>query len=208
VNQKSLYLNKNKNAELTHAWSIEINEQLARLPTIDISSTLQMSNDELMKKRKEELQHIADIRSHYQTKLQQVNTLYIELSSLMMQLQKREQEVKKKERLLNIQHHSSTGNNNGKKRTINSIIEARKKSLQLIKAASFNLNDPISVFSQTSTKKPKSNHTLSTNQPSVNSQNNLNIPAISTNSPGINNPDSSSIKTVQRRKKRSRTSSE
>ena len=66
-----------------------------------------MTNDELMKKRQEELQHIADIRSHYQTKLQQVNTLYIELKSLMMQLEQREQELKKKERLLNIQHHSS-----------------------------------------------------------------------------------------------------
>jgi serine/threonine protein kinase len=187
-----LFEQEQEYAELTHVWSIEINEQLARLPTIDISATLQMSNDELMKKRKEELQHIADIRSHYETKLQQVNTLYIELSSLMMQLQKREQEVKKKERLLNIQHHSSTGNNHGKKRTINSILEARKKSLQLIKAASFNLNDPISIFSQTSTKKPQSNHPLSTNQPPVSTQ----TTAISTNS-----PDSLSIKTVQRRKK-------
>ncbi len=151
-----LFEQEQEYAELTRVWSIEIHEQLARLPTIDISSTLQMSNDELMKKRKEELQHIADIRSHYQTKLQQVNTLYIELSSLMMQLQKREQEVKKKERILNIQHHSSSGNNNGKKRTINSISEARKKSLQLIKAASFNLNDPIKMLSQTSTKKGQS----------------------------------------------------
>ena len=148
--------------ELTRVWSAEITEQLARLPTIDISATLQMSNDELMKKRKEELQHIADIRSHYQTKLQQVNTLYIELSSLMMQLQKREQEIKKKERLLSIHQHSSTGNSNGKKRSTNPILEARKKSLQLIKAASFNLNDPSMIFSQKSTKKTSStkpNHT-------------------------------------------------
>jgi len=149
-----LFEQEQEYVELTRVWSIEINEQLARLSTIDISSTLRMSNDELMKKRKEELQHIADIRSHYQTKLQQVNTLYIELSSLMMQLQKREQEIKKKERILNIQHHSSTGNNNnGKKRTISSMLEARKKSLQLIKAASFSLNDPIAMISQASTKK-------------------------------------------------------
>jgi hypothetical protein len=151
-----LFEQEQEYVELTRAWSIEIHEQLARLPTIDISSTLHMSNDELMKKRKEELLHIADIRSHYQTKLQQVNTLYIELSSLMMQLQKREQEIKKKERILNIQHYSSSGNNNGKKRTIDSILEARKKSLQLIKAASFSLNDPMMMLSQTSTKKGKS----------------------------------------------------
>ena len=151
-----LFEQEQEYSELTRVWSAEITEQLARLPTIDISATLKMSNDELMKKRKEELQHIADIRSHYQTKLQQVNTLYIELSSLMMQLQKREQEIKKKERLLNIGQHSSTGNSNGKKRSTNTILEARKKSLQLIKAASFNLNDPSMIFSQTSAKKTPS----------------------------------------------------
>ncbi len=33
------------------------------------------------------------------------------------------------------------------------MLEARKKSLQLIKAASFSLNDPIAMISQASTKK-------------------------------------------------------
>ncbi|CAF2333350.1 unnamed protein product [Rotaria sp. Silwood2] len=206
----ALFEQEQEYAELTHAWSIEINEQLARLPTIDISATLKMTNDELMKKRKEELQHIADIRSHYQTKLQQVNTLYIELSSLMMQLQKREQEIKKKERLLNIQHHSSSGNSNGKKRSINSLSEARKKSLQLIKAASFTLNDPIIKLSQTSTKQGQSiklNNGSSNNQPSISSYNNISIHSNNTLTSSSllpttnNNQDSSSIKTVQRRKK-------
>ena len=50
----NLFEQEQEYAELTRVWSIEINEQLARLPTIDISSTLQMTNDELMKKRKEE----------------------------------------------------------------------------------------------------------------------------------------------------------
>ncbi|CAF0726237.1 unnamed protein product [Rotaria sordida] len=205
-----LFEHEQEYTELTRVWSIEINEQLARLPTIDISSTLKMTNDELMKKRKEELQHIADIRSHYQTKLQQVNTLYIELSSLMMQLQKREQEIKKKERLLNIQHHSSSGKNNGKKRSNNSISEARKKSLQLIKAASFALNDPIMKLSQISTKQghsTKSNNGSLNNQPSISSYNNIsihsnNIPTSLSLLPTTNtNQDPPSIKTIQRRKK-------
>ncbi|CAF0756592.1 unnamed protein product [Adineta ricciae] len=190
--------------ELTRAWATEINEQLARLPTIDISATLQMSNDELMKKRKEELQHLADMRAHYQTKVQQVNTLYVELSSLMMQLQKREQEVKKKERALNIQSHSSTGTTTNKKRTLNSILEARKKSVQSIKAASFNLNDPITMLSQVSSKKSysfKSNTGLSNSQPPVGSHHNTTSASPSTTLTVGNNQDSSSIKTVQRRKK-------
>lgn len=151
----TLFEQEQEYAELTRAWSIEINEQLARLPSIDFSSTLEMSNDDLIKKRKEELQHIADIRAHYQAKLQQVNTIYIELSSMMMQLQKREQEIKKKERFLDIHHQQSSSSNktSGKKRTMQAISDARRKSLQLIKAASLHLNDPMMISSQLSAKR-------------------------------------------------------
>ena len=55
-----LFEQEQEYAELTRVWSAEINEQFARLPSIDISSTLRLSNEELMKKRKEELQHIAE----------------------------------------------------------------------------------------------------------------------------------------------------
>ena len=154
--QIALFEQEQEYAELTRAWSIEIDEQLARLPSIDIPSTLEMSNDDLIKKRKEELQHIADIRAHYQAKLQQVNTIYIELSSMMMQLQKREQEIKKKERSLDIQQQqqsSSSNNISGKKRTMQAISDARRKSLQLIKAASLHINDPMMISSQLSAKR-------------------------------------------------------
>ena len=151
----TLFEQEQEYAELTRAWSIEINEQLARLPSIDFASTLEMSNDDLIKKRKEELQHIADIRAHYQAKLQQVNTIYIELSSMMMQLQKREQEIKKKERSLDIQQQQSSSSNktSGKKRTMQAISDARRKSLQLIKAASLHINDPMMISSQLSAKR-------------------------------------------------------
>lgn len=152
--QINLFEQEQEYVELTRAWSVEITEQLARLPTIDISATLQMSNDELMKKRKEELLHIADIRAHYQTKVQEVNSLYLELSSLMMQLQKREQEIKKQERILKIPHHSSSsGNTNGKKRTIKTMAEAREKSIQFIKGASLHFHDPMAMLSPASKEK-------------------------------------------------------
>lgn len=146
-NEIILFEQEQEYAELTQVWSIEINEQLSKLPTIDISSTLQMTNDELIKKRQEELQHIVDIRTHYDKRIQQVNTLYVELKSLMMQLEQREHVIKEKERTLNIK---------GKKRTTNPISEARKKSLEIIKAATYNLNDPIHLLSQ---KKRHSNKT-------------------------------------------------
>jgi hypothetical protein len=142
-----LFEQEQEYVELTRIWPTEINEHLAKYPPIDISSTLQMTNDELMKKRQEELQHIADIRAHYQKRVQQVSTLYIELRSLKMQLEQREHEIKKKERILNIHHHSSSTNNKEKKRSLNPIAEARRLSLKVIKAATSNLNDPKHLLS-------------------------------------------------------------
>ena len=136
----NLFEQEQEYAELTRIWSNEINEHLAKIPTIDISSTLRLTNDELMIKRQEELQHIIDIRTHYEKRAQQVDTLYIELKSLMMQLEQRERVIKEKERSLNI--------NGNKTRTINPISEARKKSLEMIKRATSNLNDPIHLLSQ------------------------------------------------------------
>jgi hypothetical protein len=178
-NEIILFEQEQEYAELTRIWSVEINEHLSKFPTIDISSTVQMTNDELMKKRQEELQHIADIRTHCEKRAQQVNALYIELKSLMMQLEQRENVVKEKERLLNIK---------GKKRTINPISEARKKSLEIIKAATYNLNDPIHLLSQ------KKRHTNKLN-PSTN-----NAPVLSP-STVTDNQDLSNIKNNQRRKK-------
>ncbi|CAF4321720.1 unnamed protein product, partial [Adineta steineri] len=157
-----LFEEEQKYAELTRVWSIEINEHLSQFPSIDISSTLRMTNDELMKKRQEELQHIIDIRTHYQKRVQQVDTLYMDLKSLMMQVEKRERIIKEKERTLNI---------NVKKRTTNPISEARKKSLELIKIATSNLNDPIHLLSCN-----KKRHVNKINNGSSNSSDNTSNP--------------------------------
>ncbi|UJR13381.1 hypothetical protein I4U23_000397 [Adineta vaga] len=150
-----LFEREQEYAELTRVWSIEINEHLSKFPTIDISSTLQMSHDELLKKRQEELQHIVDIRTHYQKRIQQVDTLYIEMKSMMMQLEQRERVIKEKERLLKI---------HGKKQTINPISEARKKSLELIKIATSNLNDPMHFLLNKKRYEKKSIHGSLNNQ--------------------------------------------
>ncbi|CAF1261796.1 unnamed protein product [Adineta steineri] len=176
-----LFEEEQKYAELTRVWSIEINEHLSQFPSIDISSTLRMTNDELMKKRQEELQHIIDIRTHYQKRVQQVDTLYMDLKSLMMQVEKRERIIKEKERTLNI---------NVKKRTTNPISEARKKSLELIKIATSNLNDPIHLLSYN-----KKRHVNKINNGSSNSSDNTPNPI-----PII---PSSITKNNQRRKKNS-----
>ena len=133
-----LFEQEQEYAELTRIWSAEINEHLAKLHTIDISSILQLTNEELIEKRQEELQNIADIRLLYEKRLEQVNSIYIQLKSFMMQLEQREQVIQDKEFLLNIKE---------KKRSSNPIQQARKKSIEIIKAATSNLNDPKHLLS-------------------------------------------------------------
>lgn len=49
--------------------------------------------EELIKKRKDELKHAQDIREHYERKLERANDLYMELSAVLLQLEHREKEL-------------------------------------------------------------------------------------------------------------------
>lgn len=46
--------------------------------------------EDLIKKRKNELKHAQDIREHYERKLERANNLYMELTSVLLQLEQRE----------------------------------------------------------------------------------------------------------------------
>ncbi|CAF5038451.1 unnamed protein product [Rotaria sp. Silwood1] len=179
-----LFEQEQEYAELTRLCSNEINENLLKFSTIDISSILQLTNDELIEKRQEELQYINDLRQRYELRTQQINRLYIELKTLMIQLEQREQIIKEKENLLNI---------NEKKRTINAITQARKKSLEIIKVATRNLNDPINLLSQKRRYLKKDNKQSSNIQLSANLHN--------TSNQLTNKQDLTNIKNLSRRKK-------
>jgi serine/threonine protein kinase len=58
--------------------------------------------DDLVTKRKEELSHATEIRELYEKKLQTANNLYIELNTVLLQLDERERELVKREKALNI----------------------------------------------------------------------------------------------------------
>lgn len=53
---------------------------------------LQVEED-LIKKRKEELKHAQDIRKHYEKKLERANTLYMEIATFLRQVEQREQDL-------------------------------------------------------------------------------------------------------------------
>uniref|UniRef100_H0XAT1 Mitogen-activated protein kinase kinase kinase 13 n=1 Tax=Otolemur garnettii TaxID=30611 RepID=H0XAT1_OTOGA len=50
-------------------------------------------DEELIRRRREELRHALDIREHYERKLERANNLYMELSAIMLQLEMREKEL-------------------------------------------------------------------------------------------------------------------
>ncbi|XP_069790110.1 mitogen-activated protein kinase kinase kinase 13 [Narcine bancroftii] len=54
-------------------------------------------DEELIRRRREELRHALDIREHYERKLERANNLYMELSAIMLQLELREKELIKRE---------------------------------------------------------------------------------------------------------------
>ncbi|KAH7982780.1 hypothetical protein HPB52_007095 [Rhipicephalus sanguineus] len=48
---------------------------------------------ELIRRRREELRHAQDIRLHYERKLERTNNLYMEFTACMLQLEQREREI-------------------------------------------------------------------------------------------------------------------
>ncbi|XP_066543765.1 mitogen-activated protein kinase kinase kinase 13 [Amia ocellicauda] len=54
-------------------------------------------DEELIRRRRDELRHALDIREHYERKLERANNLYMELSAIMLQLEVREKELIKRE---------------------------------------------------------------------------------------------------------------
>uniref|UniRef100_A0A8C3AQA1 Mitogen-activated protein kinase kinase kinase n=1 Tax=Cyclopterus lumpus TaxID=8103 RepID=A0A8C3AQA1_CYCLU len=54
-------------------------------------------DEELIRRRRDELRHALDIREHYERKLERANNLYMELSAIMLQLEVREKELMRRE---------------------------------------------------------------------------------------------------------------
>ncbi|KAJ8350039.1 hypothetical protein SKAU_G00251690 [Synaphobranchus kaupii] len=57
-------------------------------------------DEELIRRRRDELRHALDIREHYERKLERANNLYMELSAIMLQLEVREKELMKREQVV------------------------------------------------------------------------------------------------------------
>ena len=83
-------------------WKKEVMEHNERMQGEDPKIPM-AEHSILLRKRKEELKHAEDIKKLYETKLQKVNDLYVELSRWKLQLEEMEKSLARRERQLNLQ---------------------------------------------------------------------------------------------------------
>ncbi|XP_061893553.1 mitogen-activated protein kinase kinase kinase 12-like isoform X2 [Entelurus aequoreus] len=104
-------------------------------------------DEELIKRRREELRHALDIREHYERKLERANNLYMELNAIMLQLEIKEKELLKREQSLDkkypgcFKHHNSrqSASSNSmeklmKKRNVPQKLPSHSKRPDLLKS--------------------------------------------------------------------------
>lgn len=103
-------------------WRGEIKEEFEKMKnksSSDMQNLHQLHHldEELIRRRKEELRHARDIRVHYERKLERANSLYQELNECMQHLEARERELFRRERQLK--------DANSKKRLLKPELKAR-----------------------------------------------------------------------------------
>ncbi|XP_077459701.1 mitogen-activated protein kinase kinase kinase 12-like isoform X2 [Stigmatopora argus] len=92
-------------------WRDEVRHHFEKIKSE--GTCLHRLDEELIKRRREELRHALDIREHYERKLERANNLYMELNAIMLQLELKEKELLKREQSLDkkypgcFKHHGS-----------------------------------------------------------------------------------------------------
>uniref|UniRef100_A0A8D3D7L6 Mitogen-activated protein kinase kinase kinase n=1 Tax=Scophthalmus maximus TaxID=52904 RepID=A0A8D3D7L6_SCOMX len=76
-------------------WRDEVRDHFEKIKSE--GTCLHRLDEELIKRRREELRHALDIREHYERKLERANNLYMELNAIMLQLEIKEKELHKYE---------------------------------------------------------------------------------------------------------------
>uniref|UniRef100_A0A3P9NP37 Mitogen-activated protein kinase kinase kinase 12 n=1 Tax=Poecilia reticulata TaxID=8081 RepID=A0A3P9NP37_POERE len=126
-------------------WRDEVRHNFEKIKSE--GTCLHRLDEELIKRRREELRHALDIREHYERKLERANNLYMELNAIMLQLEIKEKELLKREQSLDkkypscFKHHSSrqSASSNSmeklmKKRNVPQKLPSHSKRPDLLKS--------------------------------------------------------------------------
>uniref|UniRef100_I3JC72 Mitogen-activated protein kinase kinase kinase 12 n=1 Tax=Oreochromis niloticus TaxID=8128 RepID=I3JC72_ORENI len=126
-------------------WRDEVRHHFEKIKSE--GTCLHRLDEELIKRRREELRHALDIREHYERKLERANNLYMELNAIMLQLEIKEKELLKREQSLDkkypgcFKHHSTrqSASSNSmeklmKKRNVPQKLPSHSKRPDLLKS--------------------------------------------------------------------------
>ncbi|XP_025417124.1 mitogen-activated protein kinase kinase kinase 13 isoform X2 [Sipha flava] len=97
-------------------WKKEIQIHMLQMQTN--GSHIPKFEEDLIKKRKNELKHAQDIREHYERKLERANNLYLKLSAVLLQLEQRERDLIRREKQMSKVY---------KRRLIRPLLKAQDK---------------------------------------------------------------------------------
>ncbi|KAF8790378.1 mitogen-activated protein kinase kinase kinase 13-like [Argiope bruennichi] len=109
-------------------WRKEIGSYMQKIKN-DACYGLHVEED-LIKRRKEELKHAQDIREHYEKKLERANTLYMELATCLLQVEQREQELIQREQNLRFGNSYSRSSRKNIRRFLKNHRSSKKKNLK------------------------------------------------------------------------------
>lgn len=157
-------------------------------------SHLKKVEADLIRKRRDELKHAQDIRCFYERKMERANHLFMELNTVLLQLEEREKEIQQKEKSLNYRPNrrrldktsQRAEERMNKKRKMRDSLPTSPESptkadLYVQLNGSFGSFKTESVILDRSTHQRKSRHRHSTNSPGKERKAKLSIPENSTN---------------------------
>ncbi|XP_078064945.1 mitogen-activated protein kinase kinase kinase 13-A-like [Mustelus asterias] len=79
-------------------WREEVKQHFEKIKSE--GTCIHRLDEELVRRRREELRHALDIREHYERKLERANNLYMELNAVMLQLELKEKDLLRREQAL------------------------------------------------------------------------------------------------------------
>ncbi|XP_075997423.1 mitogen-activated protein kinase kinase kinase 12-like [Genypterus blacodes] len=106
-------------------WRDEVRHHFEKIKSE--GTCLHRMDEELIKRRREELRHALDIREHYERKLERANNLYMELNAIMLQLEIKEKELLKREHSLDKKYPGCFKHNTRQTASSNSMEKLMKK---------------------------------------------------------------------------------
>lgn len=93
--------------QVQQEWKKEIIKKMQILQKENTDTQVLMHSEiDLIEKRNEELQHATELREFYEKRLEEANSFYFELTTFVLQLEAREQEIAKREKMYGIQPNS------------------------------------------------------------------------------------------------------